>query len=118
MNGYEKIIGIVRNESNRNKVKYPLKIAEMTSSTSCKYGNMELDEDDLYFAEHLIHPQTNRKNIKLRPTGGTWQNYEKEDIEDGNDEWLEKSKLKAGDKVLIIRVSESKYVVIERLVEL
>lgn len=118
MNGFEKIIKIVRDEIARNIVKYPLKIAEMTSLTSCKYGNIELDKDDLYFAEHLMHPQTNKKNVKLRPTGGTWQNYEKEDIEDGSDKWLSKSQLKAGDKVLIIRVSEDKFAVIERLVEI
>lgn len=86
MNGYEKLIKTMREEAGRNQTKYPVKIAVMTSPTTCKYGNMELDSDDLLFAEHLTHSE--KKTI-----------------------------LNNGDKVLIAKVSEDKFALIERLVE-
>lgn len=82
MNGYEKLINIMRGEASRNNVKYPVKIAVMTSQTTCTYGNMELDAEDLLFAEHLT-----------------------------------KTTLKKGDVVLIVKVSEDRYALIERVVE-
>ena len=117
MNGYEKIIKTVRKEAGRNQVKYPVKVATMTSPTSCKYGNMELDKDDLFFAEHLIQPQIDKRHFKMRLlSGGNWNEYEKVDLDDDSAEWLDKSKLKKGDKVLIVRISEDKFAVVERLV--
>lgn len=118
MNAYEKMIKTMRAESDRHYDPFRLKVAEMTSGTTCRYANIDLDADDLLFAEHLIHPQTNKKHIRMRLMGdsGTWQSYEKEDLEDGSDEWTSGSRLKAGDMVLVVQISEDKYAVIERLV--
>lgn len=86
MNSYEKLIMTMRLEANRNRVKYPIKVAVMTSPTSCQYGNMELDSDDLLFAEHLTHEEY-------------------------------KTRLNKGDRVLITQISEDKFAVIEKIVE-
>jgi hypothetical protein len=80
MTGYEKLIKTMRVEAGRNQVKFPIKLAVMTSSTTCEYRGMELDSDDLLFAEHL-------------------------------------TALKKGDKVLITKVSEDKFALIERVVQ-
>ena len=80
MNGYEKLIKIMREEAGRNQDKYPIKVAVMTSPITCEYRGMELDSDDLLFTEHL-------------------------------------TALKKGDKVLITKVSEDKFALIERVVE-
>lgn len=87
MNGYEKLIKTMREEAGRDRVKYPVKVAVMTSPTSCRYGQMELDAEDLLFADHLT-VQTEAKTI-----------------------------LKAGDKVLITRISEDQFALIEKVVE-
>lgn len=56
--------------------------AEMTDAEKCDIGDLVLDKDDLFVAEHL------------------------------------KGKLKKGDTVLVQRVSDERYVIIERVVEL
>ena len=86
MNCYEKLIKTMRSEASRYQVKFPVKIAVMTSPTTCKYGNMELDSDDLLFAEHLTHE-------------------------------VKKTILENGDRVLITQISEERFAVIEKMVE-
>lgn len=81
MNGYEKLIKTMRKEAIRADTGYPLKLAVMTSNSSCILGQLELDADDLYLASHLVE------------------------------------KLKIGDVVLICRVSNEKYAIIEKMME-
>lgn len=102
MNGYERIINIMREQG---AVKNPasLQLGEMTSAKTCKIGDLKLDADDLLIAEHLTE-------------------YEKKiDIEDKgtltNTKIKIHGKLKKGDLVLVYRLSDEQYVIIEKLVE-
>lgn len=90
MNAYEKLIKTMRSESDRNRGAYhPLKVAIMTSSNGCRYGMMDLDADDLVFADRLcIDTETGVETI-----------------------------LEAGDKVMIEQISELKFAVIDKLRE-
>lgn len=82
MDGYERIIKVMRDESHRNDKGYPIKLATMLSPTECKYGALELDSEDLMVAERL----------------------------DG--------KLEEGDVVLLTQISDSLYVIMEKVVEM
>lgn len=53
MTGYEKLIDVMRKEANRDRQGYPLRLATMTSATTCDYGGVELDEEDLMLPERL-----------------------------------------------------------------
>ncbi len=51
VNGYEKLIHIIRQEAKRNQEIYKIKRGTMTSTKSCAVGELELDEDDLIKAD-------------------------------------------------------------------
>lgn len=51
MNGYEKLISIIRQEVKKNQEAYKIKRATMTSTKTCTIGELELDEDDLVKAD-------------------------------------------------------------------
>lgn len=51
MNGYEKLISIIRQEAKRNQETYRIKRGTMTSAKTCTIGELELDEDDLIKAD-------------------------------------------------------------------
>ena len=80
MNGYEKIIDLMRKEGATKNPETP-KLAEMISEDECSLGDLTLDSDDLLVADHL------------------------------------KGKLEEGDTVLIQRIDDETYVIIERVVE-
>lgn len=99
MNPYEQIIHLMR-EQGAVKNTAPLQLAEMTSATSCKIGDLKLDADDLLIPEHLTEHEIKidtetTKNMKIKAHGA----------------------LKQGDIVLIYRLSDEQYVIIEKLVE-
>ena len=98
MDAYEKIINIMRSQG---AVKNPtgLQLAEMTDATSCDVGELHLEADDLLISQHL----TDYK-IEIELSGS-----KKEAIIYGH--------LKKGDLVLVQRMSDEKYVVIEKLLE-
>ncbi len=81
MNGYEKIIDLMRQQGAVRNLPAP-RLAEMAGVAECDVGNMKLEREDFLVAEHL------------------------------------KGNLMEGDTVLIQRVSEEKYAIIEKLVEL
>lgn len=54
MDAYEKLIKTIRNEGNRSRDLYPIKLATMTAAKTCTIGTLELDEDDLLVSEHLV----------------------------------------------------------------
>ena len=90
MNAYERIIKLMREQ-----------VAEMTSATSCKVGDLKLDADDLLIAEHITDYE-----IKISPQSG------------GDTRVIKvHSVLKKGDVVLVYRLSDEQYVIIEKLVE-
>lgn len=51
VNGYEKLIHIIRQEAKRDQEIYKIKRGTMTSTKSCVVGELELDEDDLIKAD-------------------------------------------------------------------
>lgn len=88
MDGYDKLINTIKNLNPKGKNIY---ITTMDSPTSCKVNNLPLESDDLLIAEHLT-------------TG--W-------LKDGGT-FIEP--LKEGDIVLLIRLDDTRYIVLERLV--
>ena len=70
-------------------------ITTMKTAKTCNVNNLPLEEDDLYIAEHL-------KTGYMVPDGETYKVIKP---------------LKAGDVVLMIKVNEEKYAIVERLVE-
>lgn len=106
MDGYEKLIKTIREESSRAEKGFPLKIGVMKSPTSCLMGQIELEHDDIYIAEHLTKNVLTELDFKIENSGS----------------WTDKSKyinpLKTGDLVLIVQISSEKYAIIERMVEL
>ena len=53
MNGYEKLVKIMRSEGSRGNDKTYLKIGVMTSDKTCNIGALELESDDLLIGQHL-----------------------------------------------------------------
>lgn len=102
MNGYERIINMMREQG---AVKNPasLQLGEMTSATTCKIGDLKLEADDLLIAEHLtdyeieidIESEGNSKNTKIKVHGAP----------------------KKGDLVLVYRLSDEQYAIIDKMAE-
>lgn len=109
MNGYEKLIMTIRKEGARNNPP-SIFIGEMTSKNECAIGSLSLDKEDLLFAEHLTKKIVSEIDIKADD-----KKVSKTGINDKS-KYIEP--LKKGDKVLLYKVSEEKYVVIERVVSL
>ena len=53
MDAYERIINMIRKESERNK-QTQLYIADMTSSDTCALNGLSLDADDFYISDSLV----------------------------------------------------------------
>lgn len=51
MDGYEKILKVVRSQ---NKINTGMIMGKMLESNKCKVGSIELDDDDLLFNEQLV----------------------------------------------------------------
>ena len=88
MNGFEKLLKVMAGDSAETS---QIVMATMESANTCKVGALKLDADDLVIAHHLT-------------TG--WQVNETTFIEP----------LQAGDKVLVVRLSDELYAVMERVV--
>lgn len=122
MNGYDKLMMLMEDLGGRQSYKNPIFIGEMTGPDSCKVNGIELDKDDLIFAEHLVkHKYKIKIDWKTEDRGGgageaafASHNH---DIK-GTKEYEFVSVLKAGDTVLCLRVDEGTYAVVERLVTL
>ena len=90
--GYEKLIAAIKQLT---ATKNNILLGVMLSSNSCKINELQLDRDDLYIAEHLTTGY-------LRNNGDTYTSVEG---------------LKTGDLVLVCKICDEKYAIIERLVE-
>lgn len=53
MDAYEKIVNVIRKESERNK-QTQLYIADMTSSDTCVLNGLNLDADDFHISASLV----------------------------------------------------------------
>ena len=100
VNGYERIIKMMREQGAAYNGP-SLQLGEMSSKTVCMVGDLKLEKDDYLISQHLTEheitieePGYNKKTVKVY------------------------SRLKKGDIVLVQRISDEQYVIIERLVEL
>lgn len=119
-NPYEKIIRMMQTQGATNN-SAEVQIGVMTSETSCKVGDLELDNDDLLFNELLVKPQLIDKGKaegRISINGGAMQDYKTEDTKDTEKELLEDFKLKAGDIVAVTKISDETYAVLGRLIRL
>lgn len=110
MDAYEKIIRTMRSEGSRNNPE-SIRLGRMASATSCKLGNIELDADDFYVSEHLTKKSLVELHASTTGSGGETHSHGVVD----DSEYLQP--LKAGDLVLVLKISEEKYVIIDRVVE-
>lgn len=79
-----------------------IEFATMTGPKSCKIGDLLLVEEDLIFSEHLL----NRLAIKVSVS------------ESHSDQSQYIQPLQVGDEVAVIRVSQTRYLVLDRVVGL
>ncbi len=84
---------------------YQLKLGTMTGPRSCSVGNLQLTSADLMIAEHLLQPVCVKVSETAPDGGGQCSD---------NSTYL--SALKAGDTVLLYQLSDSKFLIIERMV--
>lgn len=109
MNGYERIIKMMREQGAVNNPA-SLQLGEMTSSKTCKVGDLKLDADDLLMAQHLTDYEI-KIDIESELEASTTTVSQK-DMKIKVQGALEK-----GDLVLVQRMSDEQYVIIEKLVE-
>ena len=84
-----------------------LKLAVMTGPDSLKLGKLELAKEDLLISQHLTDRVCVQAFLNAPPNGGP--------CTDKSKYW---EKLKAGDTVLVYQISDSKFVIIDRVVSL
>lgn len=102
MNPYETMIDLMRMQGSQFNPP-TLKIGEMKNATTCELGTQEIDKDFLLVAEHLTtgyHKAVNNTSPATK-----------------NDSTFVKP-LKAGDMVLLYKLDDESYIILERLVEL
>lgn len=81
-----------------------LQLGVMTGASSCKVGDLSLDADDLYFPDHLLI----RVATKVRVS------FDEHGVFHDETEYIEP--LKAGDLVVLYRLSDTRYIVLGRVV--
>ena len=84
---------------------YEVQIGQMTGPTSCKIGTLELKKEDLLFAEHLLNAVCTKVS-EIAQLEGSYC----------TDKSAYLSALKSGDAVLIRQMSDSKFVIMEKVV--
>lgn len=112
MNSTERLINIMRQQG---AVQNPprLLLGEMLSEDTCRASGCALDKDDLLIAEHLLP-----RDLTVSATMAATIGAESKDVTLTDQSISTKDKLKAGDEVLLYRISEDKYVIIEKVVSM
>ena len=90
---------------NHGQASASLKLATMTSPNTCTVGTLQLTKDDLMFADHLMQAKCVKVSETAPDGGGAC-----------TDKSLYLPALQAGDVVLVYQISDSKFLVIERMV--
>lgn len=88
-----------------NKASPQIKLAVMTGPNSCRVGNLQLTAVDLLISDRLLSP-TCAKVSETAPDGGGQCT--------DNSTYI--SALKAGDTVAVYQLSDSRFLVLERMV--
>lgn len=122
MNGYERIITLMREQGAKHNAA-PLQIGEMVSKTTCKIGDIKLEKDDYLIAEHLTDYETeiditDQGTITAATTTVSLHSHEVTKLTTKKSKIKVYGHLKKGDLVLVQRMSDEQYIIIERLVEL
>ncbi len=122
MGPYEQIITIMR-EQGAAKNPPMLQIGEMTSATTCRVGEIEIESDDYLIAQHLTDHEIeldikSNEAIEADTNTTSGHNHKLLDIKTTKSKVKIYGALKKGDVVLVQRMSDELYVIIERLVEL
>lgn len=94
MNPYEELLKIIRLEGSKNNPA-SIQIGVMNSSISCSIGELSLSSEDLLIEEHLTTGYYTKKEDKTYFV----------------------DKLKQGDLVAVYRFSDTKYIIIGKLVQ-
>lgn len=118
MNSTERLISIMRQQGT---VQNPprLVLGEMLSENTCRVAGYKLDKDDLLVAEHL-----KPRDLTISATMKTTIDAPAQEFSVTADVGITKqtvsikNKLKKGDEVLLYRISEDKYVIIEKVVSM
>lgn len=84
-----------------------LQVGIMTGPNSCRIGKLDLKKEDLLFSEHLTKTVCTKVSETAPAGGGTC-----------SDQSTYLPALKSGDNVLLYQMSDSQFVIIERLVSL
>lgn len=100
MNPYETILHIMREQGMKDNPE-KIQIGIMENAETCRIGKLVLTKGDLLIAEHL--------------KTGYYYNIDRDNPETKNDSTFIKP-LKAGDKVAVYRMSDTLYIILERLV--
>lgn len=82
-----------------------LKLATMTAPNACTIGTLQLVAEDLMFADHLLQPKCTKVSETAPDGGGAC-----------SDKSTYLPALQAGDIVLVYQLSDSKFLVLERMV--
>lgn len=80
-----------------------LELAVMTGAASCRVGDLDLSSEDLYIPDHLLKPVATKVRVSFDEHGVF------------HDETQYLAPLKAGDLVVLQRLSDTKYVVLNRV---
>lgn len=88
MNGYERLVKILKSQSDSSTCMF---LAAMESPNSLYINKLKLESDDLLIAEHLTTGWYKDANTFIGP-------------------------LKQGDMVVVMKLSETKYAILERVV--
>lgn len=97
---YEEILGIMRSEGKKDNAA-SIEIGEMTGPESCRIGKLKLSGDDLLIAEHL------RTGYHCAVC---------DDAPSKKDKDTFVGPLRSGDLVAAYKVSDERYIILERLV--
>ena len=88
-----------------NRVSPQIKLAVMTGPSSCKIGNLQLTAADLLISDRLLSPTCTKVSETAPDGGGQCAD---------NSTYI--SALKTGDTVAVYQLSDSRFLVLERMV--
>lgn len=96
------MLGMIQESTSTGK---GIQLAVMTGPRSCRVGDMELAEEDLAIASHLLQRSATEVSMTAPAGGGKC-----------TDRSGYLPALEAGDVVAVFQISEEKYLVLERMV--
>ena len=121
MNGYEQIITTMR-EQGAKKNPATIQIGEMETDTVCMIGDLKLEKDDYIIAEHLTDHEIkidieNAGALVAKTNTVLDHAHELTELTTKGMKVKVYGALKKGDIVLVQRISDEMYAIIERMVE-